>query len=142
MKRNLILALTLCVALLVTASFSIIKNGTPRKKAHAKAVPSKMANCVADMGTVNLVSVTSSSFTVTWTYTGSPTSFNYGGYYNGSPFVPFPAGNTYSNTLTLPRPSASYGFRIGILCKCSDGNTVGSTHGILYDATSGSVTHF
>src|ERR1700744_5630813 len=109
MKRNLIMSLTLCVALILTMSFSLIKHPAPAKKAHTKAAPVKkvLTNCTADMGTVNLVSVSPTSFTVTWTYTGTPTSFNYGGYYYGGPFVVFPTGNTYSNTITLPRPASN-----------------------------------
>lgn len=144
MKRSLILALTLCVALVVTVSFTLIKRPTPVKKAHSKTAPAKKAvsNCTADMGTVTLVSISSSSFTVSWTHSGTPDHYNYGGYYNGSPFVAFPSGSTYSTTLTLPRPSSAYGFRIGIVCVCSDGTTVGSTHGILYDATTNTYSNF
>jgi hypothetical protein len=91
------------------------------------------------MGPVTLVSISSSSFTISWTYTGSPASFNYGGYFNNSngSTSPLPPGNVLfpTTTLTLPRPAGSCGFRIGLACVCSDGTVVGTGHGILYTCT-------
>jgi hypothetical protein len=134
MKRNLILSLIMGSVFLTMLSFSSITEKPVKKTILAKS-PQKFT-CVASMGPVTLVSINSSSFTISWTYTGSPASFNYGGYFNNSngSTSPLPPGNVLfpTTTLTLPRPAGSCGFRIGLACVCSDGTVVGTGHGILY----------
>ncbi|SHN37227.1 hypothetical protein [Mucilaginibacter sp. OK098] len=141
MKRNLIFSLIMGSVFLTMLSFSSITEKPIKKEVPVKS-PQKFT-CVADMGPVTLVSINSSSFTISWTYTGSPASFNYGGYFNNTngSSSPLPPGNVQlpTTTLTLSRPAGSCGFRIGLACVCSDGTVVGSGHGILYTCGGGVI---
>ncbi len=131
MKKKLAFSLFLGILFLSALSFTLVKERyTAKKVAIVNKKTVKKPTCTANITSFTLVSVTSTSFTVSWTYSGSPASFNYGGYYN--PHGGITPGNTTSTTLTLPIPPGACGARIGVLCVCSDGTTVGQTHGVLF----------
>jgi len=137
MKKNLAYSLMLGILLLTTASFAII-NTRPVKKGVAKktavAVKPKFT-CVADVvyNSTHLISWSGGSATIGWSTSGSPASCNYGGYYNPTggitPGNVVGTGPTFQVTISVPTGTTS--LRIGFLAKCSDGTTVGSTHGAL-----------
>jgi hypothetical protein len=129
MKKRLIMLLSAGVMFLIMLSFSVIKESSFNKPLHSASKKVKRSDCVADINSFTVNSISSNSITVSWTYTGNPTSFNYGGYYN--PGTPYPTTNVNVATTTITKtiPYGVYGIRIGVVCVCSDGTTVGSTHG-------------
>jgi hypothetical protein len=140
MRKNLVFYPTLVVLFVSMLSFSFTNNKyvnttspvTKKHKVH------KTSNCTASITGVTLVSATSSSATITITYSGTPDHFKYGGYYNGVTGNPsIPSTNLYSTTVVIPM-SGACGARVWFQCVCSDGTTVGATHGVLFgcgDAT-------
>jgi len=130
MKKILFLSLLAGLFSVALLSFTLTKE----KHAPKKHVPAKkVSNCVATITSFTVTSITASSITVQWTSSGSPASYNYGGYYNRYNFpgvVSIPTTNTTSTTATLPLAYPDYGIRIQVVCVCSDGTTVGSGHGV------------
>lgn len=116
MKKNLIFSLLAGIIFIGILSFTVFKktNSLFSNKYH------KSSNCT---GTLTGISSTRSGsyVTITWTYSGNPSSFNYGGYYQNN--TPFPTGNTTSTSITIPYNT---GGRIGIAAVCSDGSTTGN----------------
>lgn len=88
------------------------------------------ASCTAQVTNFTLVSDVGGNITFSWSYTGSPASFNYGGYWNAPGLGTF-SGNTTSTSLTIP-DGGHDGGRIGVVAVCSDGTEVGTTHGVLW----------
>lgn len=134
MKKNLIFSLILGFLFLGAFSFTLTNDKTVAKKHAVAKKPVKKSNCTASITGVTLVSVSGSSATITITYSGTPDHFKYGGYYNivsppGSPTIP--SANLYTTTLVLPLNGAC-GARVWFQCVCSDGTTVGATHGVLF----------
>ena len=136
MKKNLIFSLILGFLFLGAFSFTLINDKTITKK-HAVAKKTvKKSNCTASITGVTLVSVSGSSATISITYSGTPDHFRYGGYYNhpsppvSSPTIP--TTNIYTTTLILPLTGGNCGARVWFQCVCSDGTTVGATHGVLF----------
>ena len=104
-----------------------------KKTKHFEKVSSiskRCFSCTAQVTNFTLVSDVGGSITFSWSYTGSPASFNYGGYYNESGGGHY-SGNTTSTTLTIPDGGFDGG-RIGVVAVCSDGTEVGDTHGVLW----------
>lgn len=130
MKKILLLSLLAGLFSVALLSFTLTKEKhAPKKHATVK----KPSNCVATITGFTVTAVSQTSVTMQWTYSGSPASFNYGGYYNRTGFpgvVTIPNTNTTSTTLTMPINSPNYGIRIQVVCVCSDGTTVGSGHGV------------
>ena len=97
------------------------------------AVSSSM-NMPCAAGVSNLQASRSGSYvTFTWTGTGSPAYYTYGGYYNCYPASnpgPFPTGNTSNQSLTIYSPSPCGG-RFGIMAYCA-GGAQGTGTNILY----------
>lgn len=153
MKRKLAFTLVM-VMLFSVPSFSltkekpIIKKELSKKKAAPKKIKLKVGQYV-DCGYVTgftVVSLSSSSITISWTHTGTPTSYNYGGYWNTSgPYIPFPTVNTTASTATISIPSAATGGRVGVAAVCSDGqpttNPCSHSIGALF-FKNGSVSYF
>ena len=111
-------------------SFTLIKDKPVVSKTAAKVV--KLPNCVADIangaGTNPIhVSWSPGSITITWDHTGSPDHYNYGGY------GVVTAGSTFTNSKTYSIGAGTS--RFGVVCACSDGSTVGSSHGVLFSST-------
>ena len=139
MKRILLLRLSAVLVLFSLFSFTPVKNDKPVvRKAHraAKAVKPAKFTCVADIaapGGGNPISVVfgGGSITITWQSTGSPASYNYGGYGVVTP------GNTFSNSISYGVGSGTS--RFGVQCKCADGTVVGSTHGVLFSPSGYSI---
>ena len=135
MKKYLIFSCILGLLCLSVATFAFIK---PVKTVHKHAVTAsktvKRSNCTASVTGVTLVSVTGYSATISISYTGTPDHFRYGGYYNNltppsSP--PVTTTNVWTSTFTVPL-NGNCGARIWVQCVCSDGTTVGATHGVLF----------
>ena len=130
MKKILFLSLLAGLFSVALLSFTLTKEKHAPKK---HVVAKKVSNCVATITGFTVTAVSQTSVTMQWTYSGSPASFNYGGYYNnhGTPSVTtIPATNVTSTTLTLPINSPHYAIRIQVVCVCSDGTTVGTGHGV------------
>jgi hypothetical protein len=136
MKKILFLSLFAGLLTVGLLSFTITKEKHAPKK---HVVINKPFTCTANIASFTVTSISKYSVTVHWTSTGTPASYNYGGYYNNCPtcfpgVTTIPTTNTTSTTLTLPiNYPTQWGLRVGVVCVCSDGTTVGSTHGVLVD---------
>jgi len=130
MKKILLLSVLAGLFSVVLLSFTLTKEKhAPKKHVAVK----KLSNCTATITSFTVTAVSQTSVSVQWTSSGSPASYNYGGYYNshGTPaVVTIPNTNTTSTTLTMPINYPYYGIRIQVVCVCSDGTTVGSGHGV------------
>jgi hypothetical protein len=135
MKKNLILSLIAGVLFVSLLSFTVIKKLSVHPASHPRAktvTKKKCSNCTGGVSAVTLVRDAGGYITVSWTYTGNPAYYTYGGYYNTSvPPYNITTGTAYSTTLTISAGPNDAG-RIGILAYCSDGTSTGETHGILW----------
>jgi hypothetical protein len=121
MKRKLIYSLLAGLILVVVYSFTLIK---PVPKNHISKPKLKQSfSCNAVITSVSK-SYSGGSVTISWTYTGSPTRFTYGGYYMCSTGTSFGTTTTYSPSATIP--NAACGGTGRIIPLCAD-NTEGTS---------------
>lgn len=135
MKKYIVFSCILGLLCLSVASFAFIKTTkTTVKHTAVKKKTVKRSNCTASVTGVTLVSVSGSSATISISYSGTPDHFRYGGYYNNvSPpsSPPVTTTDVWTSTFTVPL-NGNCGARIWVQCVCSDGTTVGATHGVLF----------
>ena len=135
MKKNLIYTLLAGLILVVVYSFTAIK---PAHKAHkAKAKAKQQFTCNAVVTGVTGVYNGPYSVTITWTYTGTPDHFTYGGNFFCA------TGSSYGTTSTTAH-SATISIPTSVGCEYSGIN--GRIIPICADGTEGtakvfSVTH-
>lgn len=115
MKKKLFFAMASVLLMLGILSFTLI---------HTEPAPKKAAKRVADINNPVSVVYGGGSITITWTASGSPHHFNYGGY------GVVTSGSTTGNSMSYGIGSGTS--RFGVQAVCSDGTPVGSTHGVLF----------
>lgn len=123
MKRKLILPAIACLFLIAFYSFSLIKPGHNKPLKKDKAV--KQFSCSAVVTSVTGVYNGPYSITITWTYTGSPSYFTYGGNFYCATGVSWGTGTTSSTSTTITIPSNAgceySGINGRIIPYCADG---------------------
>ncbi|MDB5090664.1 MAG: hypothetical protein JWR09_4658 [Mucilaginibacter sp.] len=137
MKKNLIYTLLAGLILVVVYSFTAIK---PAHKVHkAKAKAKQQFTCNAVVTSVTGVYNGPYSITITWTYTGTPDHFTYGGNY----FCPSGSGGSFGTTST---GSTSATISIPFSTLCTNNNAYGGINGrvipICADGTEGTAKVF
>lgn len=137
MKSNLILSSILGLMFFGMLTSPMLNMNIKPAKHKIKMVQTEATNtgkapkcsCVAQVTDFTIVHDIGGYITFSWSYTGNPASFNYGGYYN--PGGTFGTVNTTSTTVTIPDNGVGGG-RIGVLAICADGSSSGTTHGVLW----------
>lgn len=117
MKRNLIFTLLAGLILVAVYSFAAIK---PNHKKHA-AKAKQLFTCNAVITSVTGVYTTPTSITLTWTYTGSPSYFTYGGNYFCDTGSHYGTTTTFTNSAVITVPTAYCGINGRIIPLCADG---------------------
>ncbi len=130
MKKNVIFSLLTLILVFGILSFTTYNKTNNlnyvKKSVTFTSKPHQSGNCTGQV--TNLTTQRNGTYiTISWSYTGNPYSFNYGGYYQNN--TPFPTGNTMSTSITIPYNT---GGRIGVLAICSDGSSTGSTANTLF----------
>ncbi|WP_428328864.1 hypothetical protein [Mucilaginibacter sp.] len=123
MKRNLIITILVGLILVTVYSFTSIK---PNHKIHkVKAKAKQEFSCNAVVTGVTGVYNGPYSITITWTYTGTPDHFTYGGNFYCATGSSFGTTSTNSTSATITIPSgtgcAYSGINGRIIPICADG---------------------
>ncbi|MDN3579843.1 hypothetical protein [Mucilaginibacter flavus] len=129
MKKNLIFSLLAVLFISGLLSFTLVKTHAkkaPIAKARVAARVSKKATCSSVVSGLTQTG----SFSFSWSSSGSPNHYNYGGYYQaGGTF----SGTTTSTSVTIPSNSGTpKGGRISVTPVCADGS-LGTPQNILFN---------
>lgn len=135
MKKHLIFSLFTVLAIVGLLSFTLFKGSPTTYGGKPFLIDNKLHNsftCVAQVTNLHVISDVGGNITFGWSYTGSPASFNYGGYYQYGPPYTY-SGNTTATQVTIPdHTSHGFGGRIGVLAICADGSSSGTTATMLW----------